>query len=66
MQAVDCKIRGCGVAKKNDDTFELLAVFRVVETSTKRLYFCLSFYWKTIHAGLAVKTTMDTSIFDFH
>jgi hypothetical protein len=27
MQAVDCKIKGCGVAKKNDDTFELLAVF---------------------------------------
>jgi len=27
MQAFDCKIRGCGVAKKNDDTFELLAVF---------------------------------------
>ena len=26
-QAVDCKIRGCGVDKKNEDTFEMLAIF---------------------------------------
>jgi hypothetical protein len=69
MQAVDCKIRGSGVDKKNDDTFELLAIFNQGSKDVTKASLLLLphlFCSKKIHTGMYVKTKTDTSIFDSH
>jgi len=42
--AVDCKIRGYGVDKKNDDTFELLAVFNQSSKDINKASLLLPFH----------------------